>query len=71
MSRAARLNPLVTLLATIVGAVVLGFFGAVMAVPLAFVIQVLVARLVVPWAQAKAKARQTAEVIQEDRKTTK
>jgi predicted PurR-regulated permease PerM len=62
MSRAARLNPLVTLLATIVGAVVLGFFGAVMAVPLAFVIQVLVARILVPWAQAKAKARQTAEL---------
>jgi predicted PurR-regulated permease PerM len=61
MSRSARLNPIATLIATILGGALLGFFGAVMAVPLAIVVQVVVVRILVPWIKARAAYQHTIE----------
>ena len=51
MSRAAKLNPLVVIVAVITGASALGVGGAALAVPVAVVVQSLVMRLLVPLAQ--------------------
>ncbi len=51
MSRAAKLNPLVVIVAVIIGGSVLGIGGAALAVPVAVVVQLLVMRLLVPLAQ--------------------
>jgi predicted PurR-regulated permease PerM len=48
MRRAVKLNPLLTIVALLVGAAVLGLLGAVLAVPLAIVLQVLTVRVIAP-----------------------
>ncbi len=58
MSRSARLHPIVTLIATVIGGTLLGFFGAVMAVPLAIVVQVVVVRILLPSIQARMAHQQ-------------
>ncbi len=52
MSRTARVHPFTVLLALIVGEALLGIVGAVLAVPAAIVVQVLVARVIAPLARA-------------------
>lgn len=49
MNRAVKLNPLTTLLALTIGAVLQGLLGALLAVPAAAVVQVFVVRVLVPW----------------------
>ncbi|HEY7358932.1 MAG TPA: AI-2E family transporter [Ktedonobacterales bacterium] len=49
MNRVVKLNPLTTLVAVTIGALLQGLLGVLLAVPLAAVIQVLVARVLVPW----------------------
>jgi predicted PurR-regulated permease PerM len=67
-SRSARLNPIATLIATIIGGALLGFFGAVMAVPLAIVGQVVMVRILVPWVHTRAPQQQ--QTFESERVTT-
>jgi predicted PurR-regulated permease PerM len=48
MRRAVKLNPLLMVFALLVGAAVLGFLGAVLAVPMAVALQVLTVRVIAP-----------------------
>jgi putative permease len=52
MSRATRIHPFVVLAALVVGKALLGIVGAVLAVPAAIVVQVLVVRVIGPLARA-------------------
>jgi predicted PurR-regulated permease PerM len=56
MSRTARLNPLTVLVALVIGEALLGIVGAILAVPAAVVVQVLVVRVIAPLART-ASAR--------------
>jgi cytoskeletal protein RodZ len=51
MSRAAKLNPLVVIVAVVIGGSVLGIGGAALAVPVAVVVQLLILRLLAPLAR--------------------
>ncbi|HUY78978.1 MAG TPA: AI-2E family transporter [Ktedonobacterales bacterium] len=64
MSRAAKLNPLVVIVAVVIGGSVLGIGGAALAVPLAVVVQLLILRLLAPLARnaSGTEAPETVEV---------
>lgn len=49
MNRIVKLNPLTTLVALTIGTLLQGLLGALLAVPAAAVVQVLVVRVLVPW----------------------
>jgi predicted PurR-regulated permease PerM len=49
MNRVVKLNPLTTLVAVTIGALLQGLLGVLLAVPLAAVVKVLVVRVLVPW----------------------
>lgn len=65
MSRAVKLNPLVVIVAVITGGALLGILGAVLAVPVAVVIQVLVLRVLAPVAQGTARRRDEKDAAAE------
>jgi predicted PurR-regulated permease PerM len=54
MSRAVKLNPLTVILAILIGGSLLGIAGAVLAVPAAVIVQVVVRRLLAPLARRAA-----------------
>lgn len=60
MNRAVELNPLVVVIAVLIGAAVLGLVGGILAVPLAAVIQVLIVRVLAPAAR-RASGRSAEE----------
>jgi predicted PurR-regulated permease PerM len=67
MSRAAKLNPVVVIVAVVIGGSVLGIGGAALAVPVAVVVQLLILRLLAPLARNAsgtdgADAAETAQV---------
>jgi len=63
MSRAAKLNPLVVIVAVVIGGSVLGIGGAALAVPVAVVVQLLILRLLAPLAR-NASGTDTGETTQ-------
>lgn len=75
MRGVVKLNPMLTIVALLVGASVLGFLGAVLAVPIALVLQILVVRVLAPVARSKANevmepAAQPVVVVPESTLTT-
>ncbi len=54
MNRVIKLNPLTTLVALTIGALLQGLLGVLLAVPLAAVVQVFVVRVLVPWIRRTA-----------------
>jgi predicted PurR-regulated permease PerM len=49
MNRVVNVNPLTTLMAVTIGALLQGLLGVLLAVPLAAIVQILVVRVLVPW----------------------
>jgi predicted PurR-regulated permease PerM len=65
MNRAVQLNPLVVVVAVLIGGAVLGLVGGILAVPLAVVIQVLVVRVLAPAARrASGRSAEAPEAPQ-------
>ncbi|MBA3823314.1 MAG: AI-2E family transporter, partial [Ktedonobacterales bacterium] len=66
MNRTVRLNPLVILLAVLIGGTLLGIIGALLAVPAAVVVDVVIARVLAPAARhlsARWQAAQDASAL--------
>lgn len=68
MSRAAKLNPLVVIVAVVIGGSVLGIGGAALAVPVAVVVQALILRLLAPLARNASGTDTTASTTVETTK---